>query len=95
MLERAHQFEKKSLVSLLHFKQEENVGIFKLQFAVAGRRESPKSAGNRAVFFLCNKTSTIKVLLVYGKEHCSKNQPELQWIREHIKQNFPEYKKLI
>jgi len=42
---------------------------------------------------LCNNTGNIKILLVYGKTHCGKRHTETQWIFEHIKGNFPEYKK--
>jgi len=57
--------------------------------------ESPKTSGNRAIFYLSNNAATIKVLLVYCKDHCGKNQSETQWIKEQIKTNFPEYKKLV
>ncbi|MCF7846135.1 MAG: hypothetical protein K9L85_02765 [Candidatus Peribacteraceae bacterium] len=91
-LEHAHQFEQTSLIDNLKFSQNDGVGIFKLDFRVAGTNESPKTSGNRVIFFVCNNTSKIEILLVYGKDHCQKNKSETQWILEQIKQNFSEYK---
>lgn len=93
-LERAAAFQQTTLIDNLKFSQEENIGIFKLDFRVAGTNFSPKTSGNRAIFSLCNKTGNIKILLVYGKDHCDKKHSETQWIFEHIKTNFPELKKL-
>ena len=93
-LERCFAFSKTSLVDNLKFSQEEKTGIFKLDFRVAGTNLSPKKAGNRAIFHLCNARNQITILLVYTKAHCRKGQSETQWILEHIKTNFPEYRNL-
>ncbi len=93
VLEKAFGFQQTNLIDIIRYFPEENRGIFKLDFRVAGTDESPKSSGNRVVFALCNKTAKIEVLLVYGKDHCKKKQSETQWILEHIKFNFPDYKK--
>jgi uncharacterized membrane-anchored protein len=87
-------FKETNLIDLIKYSSDENRGIFKLDFRIAGTNESPKSSGNRAVFTLCNKTGNIEVLLVYGKDHCKKKQSETQWLLEEIKTNFPEYKNL-
>jgi hypothetical protein len=92
-LERSFAFQNTDLIDLLKFSQEDGIGIFKLDFRVAGTNVSPKSSGNRAVFSLCNNTGNIKVLLVYSKIHCDKRHSETQWILGHVKCNFPEYKK--
>ncbi len=93
-LERCFAFSKTSLIDNLKFSQEEKTGIFKLDFRVAGTNSSPKTSGNRAIFHLCNTTSQITILLVYTKDHVKKRQSENQWILEHIKNNFREYKNL-
>jgi hypothetical protein len=92
-LERAFLVQQTKLIDVLKYSQENDIGIFKYDFKVAGTNVSPKSSGNRAVFSLCNNTGIIKILLVYGKNNCDKKHNETQWIFEQIKTNFPEYKK--
>lgn len=92
-LERAFLVQQTSLIDVLKYSAEDEKGLFKFDFKVAGTNTSPKASGNRVVFLLCNQTATITVLLVYGKNHCDKRQSETQWIYEQIKTNFPEYKK--
>lgn len=92
-LERAHAFFDSNLIDALKFSQEDGIGIFKLDFRVAGTNVSPKSSGKRAIFSLSNATAKITILLVYGKDHCGKKQSETQWIFEHIKANFPELRR--
>ncbi|MDD3066431.1 MAG: hypothetical protein PHO48_01200 [Candidatus Gracilibacteria bacterium] len=92
-LERSFAFQQTKLIDNIKFSQEENMGIFKLDFRIAGTNSSPKTSGNRLIFSLCNDTGKIEVLLVYGKGHCCKKQSETQWFLEHIKNNFPQYKK--
>lgn len=92
-LERAFLVQNTKLIDILKYSQDDNVGIFKFDFKVAGTDVSPKTSGNRVIFFLCNNTGNIKILLVYGKNHCDKKHSETQWILEEVKLNFPEYKK--
>jgi len=92
-LSRSFLLQNTKRIDNLRFSQEENLGIFKLDFSVAGTQFSPKTAGNRAVFSLHNNTGKIWVLLVYSKGHCDKIHSETQWILEQIKANFPEYRK--
>ena len=88
-LERSFSFQNTSLIDNIKFSQETDIGIFKLDFRVAGTNFSPKRSGNRTVFSLCNKTGEIKILLVYGKNHCRKRQSETQWVLEHVKNYRP------
>lgn len=92
-LKRSFMVQQTSLVDILTYSQEDNFGIFKFDFKVAGTNLSPKGSGNRAIFSLCNNTGKIRILLVYTKDHCSKKGTETQWIFGHIKAAFPEYKK--
>ena len=85
--------QQTTLIDVLKYSQEDSIGIFKFDFKVAGTPFSPKASGNRAIFSLCNNTGKIKILLLYGKDHCDKKHSETQWIFEHIKTNFPEYRK--
>ena len=91
-LERISAFQKTNLIDNIKFSQLKNAGIFKLDFRVAGTYSSPKKSGNRAIFHLCNTTNKITILLVYSKDDCKKKQSETQWILEHVKNNFPEYR---
>lgn len=93
-LQRAFMMQQTSLIDVLKYSQEDNVGIFKYDFKIAGTIFSPKTSGNRAIFSLNNLTGKITILLVYGKDHCSKKHSETKWIFEQIKTNFPEYRKL-
>jgi len=92
-LQRAFFAQETSLIDLLRYFQEDEIGIFKYDFKIAGTNFSPKTSGNRVIFSLCNNMGKIKILLVYGKDHCDKMHSETQWIFEQIKANFPEYRK--
>jgi len=92
-LQRAFMMQQTPLIDVLKYSQEDEMGLFKFDFKVAGTNFSPKTSGNRVVFSLCNKTAKINILLVFGKDHCNKRHSETQWIFEHIKTNFPEYRK--
>ncbi|MCF7836898.1 hypothetical protein K9M43_04280 [Candidatus Gracilibacteria bacterium] len=95
ILEKAFGFQQTKLIDLIKFSQDGDIGIFKLDFRVAGTNTSPKTSGNRVIFAVCNNTCRIEILLVYGKDHCAKNKSETQWVLEQIKQNFPEYKNYV
>lgn len=92
-LQRAFLVQNTSLIDDLKFSQEECVGIFKFDFKIAGTPFSPKTSGNRVIFFLDNNMAKIKILLVYGKVNLGKRHSETQWVLEQIKANFPEYRK--
>lgn len=66
-----------------------NYLLIKLNFRVAGTKDSAKGSGNRAIIFVDNNTRTCKVLLVYSKnEICQPNETQ-KW-QEIIKSNYPE-----
>ncbi|MEK7673291.1 MAG: hypothetical protein AAB373_05400 [Patescibacteria group bacterium] len=92
-LKRVFMVQQTSLIDVLCYFQEDGVGIFKYDFKVAGTNMSPKTSGNRVIFYLSNKTGKIEILLVYSKDDCSKKGTETQWIFGHIKAAFPEYRK--
>lgn len=92
-LERSFLLQNTNRIDNLKFSQEDGIGIFKLDFRVAGTNFSPKSSGNRVIFSLCNNTGNVKILLVYGKTHCRGKYTETKWILKYVKGNFPEYKK--
>lgn len=88
-LKRCFALQETKLLDCVNFSSEKKCGIFKLDFAVAGERQSPKISGNRLVFYLDNVNGVIDILLIYGKTHVSGK--ETAWIRKSIKTNFPVY----
>lgn len=94
-LERSHSFYNTSHIDIIIFSQEDRIGIFKLDFRIAGSQTSPRSSGNRVIFALNNITKKIDILLVYHKNDCPKKQTETQWIRGQIKDNFPEHESIM
>lgn len=87
VLGKAYAFQFTSKIDFLK-PLGENVGLYKLDFAVAGTQMSPKSSGNRIVFSLSNKDKLIHVLLIYSKNHLPKNKPETQWIFEMVEEKY-------
>jgi hypothetical protein len=53
--------------------------IAKFDFAVAGRKESAKASGNRAIVFIDNELRLVKVLLVYSKNEISSPNETQKW----------------
>jgi hypothetical protein len=70
--------------------------LAKLDFAVAGTKESPKNSGCRAILVVDQEARTVEVLLVYHKhdiEHINK-QETLAW-RSLLSDLYPEYRTLL
>jgi len=91
-LERIFNYQQTALIDTISFSSENNCGIFKLDFSIAGENKSAKTSGNFLIFAVSNEKALIEILLIYGKSDCSKSS-ETQWIKEQIKENFTEYKK--
>lgn len=64
--------------------------LVKLDFAVSGRKESPKQAGNRCILFVNEKLRTVEVLLIFAKTDLPKNRGETQFIIQTVKNEFPQ-----
>ena len=69
-------------------KYGENTKLIKLDFAVSGRKESPKKSGNRCILGVDEKRRTVEVLLVFGKTDLPKNQGETQFIFQTVADKF-------
>ncbi|HUC20906.1 MAG TPA: hypothetical protein VMR98_05445 [Candidatus Polarisedimenticolaceae bacterium] len=62
--------------------------IAKLEFAVAGRQESAKTSGNRAIVYINEELRSANVLLVYSKnEICAPNETQ-KWQKEIQENHF-------
>ena len=81
--------QKSSQVDELWSK--DNRWIFKYDFRVAKTKFSAKSSGNRIVAFLDRSKNVIEILMIYDKICLPKNKSETDFIRDTIKENFPEY----
>lgn len=67
----------------------ENSRLIKLDFAIFGLKESPKSSGNRCILFLDDEIKIVKVLLVYSKNDIPTNNETQVW-KNIIKSQYPE-----
>lgn len=65
--------------------------LVKLDFAVEGTKMSPKSSGDRCILVINEETRSVRILLVYSKNHISEPNETVKW-KKHIKDNFSEYK---
>lgn len=64
--------------------------LVKLDFTVEGTKLSPKASGNRCILVVNEETRSVKVLLVYSKNHISKPNETTKW-KSIIKENFESY----
>jgi len=69
----------------------ENFSICKLDFAVAGTKESAKTSGNRCIILIDETKRLVRILLVYSKNDVlGKN--ETMWWKEEI---FKTYQDIV
>lgn len=68
-----------------------NIRIAKIEFRVAGTRESRHSSGNRCIIAVHGDTNLINVLLVYHKNDLGNGNETARW-KQVIKNNYPDYR---
>lgn len=56
-----------------------NCRLVKLDFAIFGRKESPKSSGNRCILLLDDDMGVVKILLVYSKNDIPTHNETQEW----------------
>ena len=78
----------------IHRTPDNKSWIIKHEFAVAGRKESPKSSGNRLIAHVDHELKTVRVLFVFHKNHVMGNSETAFW-RKVIKENYPELARLF
>ncbi len=71
-----------------------NIRIAKTEFRVHGTNKSKKSSGNRCIVAVHKDTYFVNVLLVYHKSDLGKGNETAKW-KKIIKDNYPEYSKLL
>jgi hypothetical protein len=71
--------------------RDSNIMICKAEFRVYGTEVSRHGSGNRCIVAIHNNTSTISILLVYGKTDLSGHNETAEW-KKLVVENYPEYK---
>jgi len=74
--------------------QSGDIRICKTEFRVHGTQESRHSSGNRCIVAVHKNTSTVHVLLVYGKTDLGGGNETSNW-KALVKENYPEYSKIL
>lgn len=72
----------------------EGIKIIKTKFKVAVSKESAKTSGNRCIVAWHQDKQFVTILLVYTKTDVRGNR-ETDWWKAMIRDNYPEYKKLL
>ncbi len=65
--------------------------LFKFDFAVAQSGVSTKASGNRCVVFLDSEKHCQDVLVLYAKSDLPKKIGETKFIRQTLKEQFPDF----
>lgn len=86
-LQRADSLLQTSKLEAIHKK--DGCIIAKLEFAVAGRKESAKASGNRAIIYIDNRLRLVRVLLIYPKNEIGPPNETQKW-QNVIKTNHSE-----
>jgi hypothetical protein len=68
--------------------------IAKIEFRIAGTKESRKSSGNLGIVAVHKDRGLICVLLIYHKNDLGNGNETVSW-KQTIKDNYPEYRQLL
>lgn len=71
-----------------------DIKICKTEFKIAGTQISRHASGNRCIIAIDQKALAVRVLLVYSKIDIAASNETAAW-KTVIKDNYPEYKKII
>jgi hypothetical protein len=71
-----------------------DIKICKTEFKIAGTEQSRHGSGNRCIIALNKNTSTISVLLIYGKTDINGSRETAAW-KNIIKENYPQYRLIV
>ena len=73
----------------------DEVKICKVEFRVAGTKQSRHGSGNRCIVAIHKQTQKIDILLVYHKSHLSGSGSETAKWKRIVKQEYKEYRDLL
>lgn len=68
--------------------------VIKSNFSVAGTRKSPKGSGNRCIAIVNEERRQVSIVLVYHKNDLGNGGETARW-KTIVKENYPEYKRLL
>ncbi len=71
-----------------------SIRIAKVEFRVAGTRESRKSSGNRCIVAVHQDISVIKLLLIYHKSDLGDGNETAKW-KQIVKDNYLDYTNML
>ena len=74
--------------------QSGEIRICKTEFRVHGTQDSRHASGNRCIVAVHKNTSTVHVLLVYGKADLGGGNETAKW-KNIIRENYSQYSKII
>ncbi|TWP08494.1 hypothetical protein EUA76_01430 [TM7 phylum sp. oral taxon 350] len=74
----------------IHRTEDNKEWIVKHEFAVAGRKQSAKSSGNRVILYVNHNERIVRVLLLYHKNHLGKDTNETAIWQNIVKQEFKD-----
>lgn len=83
-LQRVDALQQTTKLNIIHEK--DGLAIGKLEFKIAGRNESAKTSGNRAIVYIDNHLRSVEVLLIYSKNQIGPPNETQKWeqiIREN------------
>jgi hypothetical protein len=72
-----------------------DIKIIKTEFKIAGSKESAKTSGNRCIVAWHKNDNFVSILLVYSKTDLSSGNKETDEWKRMIKDNYPQYSKII
>lgn len=73
----------------------QEIKICKVEFRVAGTKQSRHGSGNRCIVAIHKRTQKVVVLLVYHKSHLSESGSETAQWKRIVKQQYEEYRDLL
>jgi len=72
-----------------------NIQICKIEFRVAGTKESRKASGNRCIIVVDRALKAVQIVLVYHKNDLPKSGGETTNWKNLVKENFDDLSELL
>lgn len=92
MLSRIEKLLQTQNAEIIIFSKE--IEIIKVDFKIAGTKESAKTSGNRCIVARHKDKNLVKVLLVYSKNDIPSKNETVAW-KKFVRDNYREYKSVI
>jgi hypothetical protein len=68
--------------------------LVKLDFAIAGAKQSPKASGNRCILVVNEEARSVTLIIVYSKNDIAPPNETRKW-KELVKDNFVDYSQIF